>query len=64
MKPKYEKKLLLSKFKNVADNFQDYCFHPGTDFTRNRKLPMERLLTGIMGMDQGCFRWAFQRIIG
>ncbi len=53
MKPKYVKKLLLSKIENVASNPSDYCVNPRTDFTRNRKLSLKQMLTGIIGMGGG-----------
>lgn len=53
MKVKYVKKLLLSEIKKTADNAESYCLHPGSDFTRNRKLPLETLLKAIIGMESG-----------
>lgn len=53
MKPKRVKKLLLSEIRRIADNPRDYCTNPKTDFTRNRKLPLECLLTSIIGMGGG-----------
>lgn len=53
MKPKHVKKLLLSEIKRISENPQDYCTNPKSNFTRNRKLPLERLLTGIIGMGGG-----------
>ena len=53
MKPEHVKKLLLTEIKNVADNPQDYCFNPDNDFTRKRKLSMEKVLAGIIGMERG-----------
>lgn len=54
MKPKHVKKLLLSEVKRIAENPQIYCTNPKSDFTRTRKLPIERILTGIIGMGGGC----------
>lgn len=53
MKPKHVKKLLISEIKNVANNAKDYCYNPAKDFTRKRKLSMEKVLTGIIGMGSG-----------
>lgn len=53
MKPKHVKKLLLSEIRRIAENPQCYCTNPKSDFTRNRKLPLERLLTSIIGMGGG-----------
>lgn len=51
MKPKQIKKLLTSEIKNVASQPHNYCSNPNTDFTRNRKLSMEKMLQGIIGME-------------
>lgn len=53
MKPKHVRKLLMSEIKSVADNPQTYCYNPHTDFTRKRKFTMERILSGIIGMESG-----------
>lgn len=51
MKPKHIKKLLMSEIKNVSNEPHNYCLNPDTDFTRNRKLSMEKMLQGIIGME-------------
>lgn len=53
MKPNHVKKLLLSKIENVAENPSDYCVNSRTNFTRNRKLSLKQMLTGIIGMGGG-----------
>lgn len=53
MKPKQIKKLLMDEIKKVADNPNDYCMNPGRDFSRTRKLPMNKILAGIIGMESG-----------
>lgn len=53
MKPKHIKKLLMTEIKKIADNPQDYCTNPGSDFSRKRKLPMDKVLEGIIGMESG-----------
>ena len=53
MKPEHIKKLLMSEIKKVADTPNVYCFNPNNDFTRKRKLSMEQVLTGIIGMESG-----------
>lgn len=53
MNPKHIKKLLLSEIKSVASTPSEYCTNSKSDFTRNRKLPFERLLKGIIGMEGG-----------
>ena len=51
MKPIYIKKLLISEINKVASEPHNYCTNPETDFTRNRKLSMEKMLQGIIGME-------------
>lgn len=51
MKTKQIKTLLTSEIKKVANNASKYCLNPGSDFTRNRKLSLEMLLRGIIGME-------------
>jgi len=51
MKPKHIKKLLETEIKSIVDNPQEYCYNPDTDFTRNRKLPLMKILKGIIGME-------------
>lgn len=53
MKPKDIKKLLMTEIKKIADNPQGYCTNPGSDFSRKRKLPMDKVLEGIIGMESG-----------
>ena len=53
MKPKNVKKLLMSEINKIADNPHDYCINPNTDFTRNRKISLKKLLIGIIGMESG-----------
>lgn len=53
MKPQQVKKLLFTQIRRVAANPEKYTNRPGVDFSRNRKLPLERLITGIIGMDGG-----------
>ena len=51
MKPIYIKELLISEINKVASEPHNYCTNPDTDFTRNRKLSMEKMLQGIIGME-------------
>lgn len=53
MKPEQVKKLLYSKIRYVADHPETYSLNPGSDFTRKRKIPLERLLTGVIGLGGG-----------
>lgn len=53
MKPNQIKKLLMNEIKKIADNPQDYCTNSGSDFSRKRKLPMDKMLAGIIGMESG-----------
>ena len=41
----------MSKIQNIASEPHNYCSNPNTDFTRNRKLSMEKMLQGIIGME-------------
>ena len=50
MKSKQVKKLLYSKIKFVANHTKAYSLNPRSDFTRNRKILLERLLTGVIGL--------------
>lgn len=51
MKPKRVKKLLMSGIRTVADNSDEFCVHPGRNFTRNRKLPFEKVIKTVLGME-------------
>lgn len=53
MKPKYLKKILLSKIKVVSKKSEEYCVSSGKDFTRNRKLTFESVMKSIIGMGSG-----------
>lgn len=53
MNPQQVKKLLFAQIRRVATNPEKYTTRPGVDFSRNRKLPLERLIAGIIGMDGG-----------
>ena len=53
MKPKQLKKLLMSKIHEVVKNSKMYCTNPSKDFSRKRKLTMEKMITGIIGMESG-----------
>ncbi len=48
MKSKKVKELLSSEIRRIASSPEKYCINPGTDFTRHRKLPLDRLLAGII----------------
>ena len=50
MKPKYVRKLLNSEINRVASNPKDYCVNSDSNFIRKRKLPMKKMLSGIIGM--------------
>lgn len=41
----------MSEINKVASEPHNYCTNPDTDFTRNRKLSMEKMLQGIIGME-------------
>lgn len=40
----------MTKIKKITDNPQDYRTNPEKDFSRKRKLPMKKILTGIIGL--------------
>ena len=51
MKPKHIKKLLLSEITTTTQNMLDYVVNPKVDFTRNRKLPFEKIVRAIIEME-------------
>ena len=53
MKPKHVKTLLKSKIKEIAANPADYCYNPKSDFSRHRKLTMEKVISGVIGLESG-----------
>ena len=48
--PKYIKKTLFSVIHDMAKHPENFCRCPEKDFTRNRKLPFEKLLTLLIKM--------------
>lgn len=53
MKPEQVRNLLFQEIKKVVASRQDYCFNPEVDFSRNRKITMEKVISGIIGMESG-----------
>lgn len=53
MKPKQVKKLLMDEIRKVSHSIERYCINPSKNFTRTRKLPIEKLMLGIIGMESG-----------
>ncbi|SFN67759.1 Transposase DDE domain-containing protein [Pseudobutyrivibrio sp. UC1225] len=53
MKPQMVKKLLMSQIKTIADNAKSFCIDSERNFSRKRKLSMEKVITGIIGMGSG-----------
>ena len=53
MKPKHVKKLLMDEIRKVSQSIEQYCVNPSKDFSRTRKLPIEKLMLGIIGMESG-----------
>ena len=53
MKPETVKNLLISQIRVVASNAKSFCNNAEKDFSRRRKLTMEKLLTAIIGMGSG-----------
>ncbi|MDO4779388.1 MAG: IS4 family transposase [Tissierellia bacterium] len=50
MKMKQIKQLLMDEVKKVSQNIERFCVNPGKNFTRERKIPVEKLMLGIIGM--------------
>ena len=51
MKPKHVKRLLSSAVAEVAGTPEDYCVNPDRDFTRTRKISLQKLISGIINME-------------
>lgn len=51
MKPKHLKNLLLSEIDAVSQRVEDFSVEAGKHFTRNRKLPLEKVIKTIVGME-------------
>ena len=52
MKSKHVKRLLSSAIAEVAGTPEDYCVNPNCDFTRTRKIPLQKLISGIINIGQ------------
>ena len=48
--PLHIKNNLRSVIRDMAKHPEDFCRSPGKDFTRDRKLPFEKLLTLLVKM--------------
>jgi len=53
MNPKQVKDLLVDKIKLVSANAKSFCIDSDKNFSRKRKLTMEKIITGIIGMGSG-----------
>ena len=53
MKPQMVKNLLMSQIKIVAANAKSFCIDAERNFSRKRKLTMEKVISGIIGMRSG-----------
>ncbi len=53
MKPRSIRKLLMREIEKVSESVEEFCLNPGTDFTRNRKIPVDKLMLSIIGMESG-----------
>lgn len=42
------KSLFQSDVQNVVSHISDFTFHPGIDFTRNRKFPPDKLISFLV----------------
>ena len=54
MTPKQLKNLLLSEISSVAMHAADFSLNSGKFFTRKRKLPIEKVIRTIIGMESKC----------
>ena len=53
MNPKEVKSILISQIKLVSANAKSFCVDSKRNFSRNRKLTMEKIVAGIIGMGSG-----------
>jgi hypothetical protein len=53
MNPKQVKKLLMNEIKRISHSVDQFCTNPQTDFTRTRKIPVEKLMLSVIGMEGG-----------
>ena len=51
--PEKIKQILLSEIEKMNQHREDFCRHPGIDFTRDRKLPFDTLLHFQISMESG-----------
>lgn len=56
MKPDAAKAILNKIIENISKNPSLFVVHPGKDFTRDRKLPLETMLRIIIGMNGGSIK--------
>ena len=53
MKPKQVKDLLVAQIRMISANAKSFCVDSERNFSRNRKLTMEKIITSIIGMGSG-----------
>ena len=53
MKPEQVKDLLISQIRTISANAKSFCANPNKDFSRKRKLTMEKVIAGVIGMGSG-----------
>ena len=53
MKPTQIRNILMTEINKVSKDPKTFCFNPNRSFTRNRKISMKNVLTGIIGMGNG-----------
>lgn len=53
MNPKQVKDLLVAQIRLVSSNAKSFCIDSEKNFSRKRKLTMEKIITGIIGMGSG-----------
>lgn len=49
-------RLLSRSLDDLLSRRNQFCLHPGTDFTRSRKLPLRSLLLFLISMDDKSLR--------
>ena len=56
--PEKIKQILLSEIEKMNQHREDFCKHPGIDFTRDRKISFDTLLHFQISMESGSVKSA------
>lgn len=51
MEPETIKKALISSIDSVSARIKDFCYRPSSDFTRKRKISVDSIISGLLGME-------------